>query len=190
MNAELLKSSLNTDKHKLEFPTLEQQQRLAAVLILLVPGVQGPELVFTQRSQELPSHAGQISFPGGSVDDTDNGPIHTALREAEEEIGLYPANVEVLGTLEWYTMPTGFVVLPVVGQLQEIQEFVPEPNEVDDIFTLPLQSLLDPALFQQEFLVRNNIKRNFYSIEINGYYIWGATAHMLRSLALKLGQGS
>lgn len=162
------------------------RQRLAAVLILLIPGKEGPELVFTRRSKELPSHAGQISFPGGSVDADDPDPIFTALRESEEEIGLKRDKVEVLGTLDWYQMPSGFVVLPVVGHLLEAQDFIAEPGEVVDIFTLTVRDLLDTRQFKQDTLVRNNIKRTFYYIDINGYYIWGATAYMLRKLMLTL----
>jgi len=174
------------DHSSLALPALEAEQRLAAVLILLTPGDDGPELIFTKRSQELASHAGQISFPGGTVETTDINPIHTALRESKEEIGLNPQNVEILGTLDWHTLPTGFVVLPVIGHLDQKQDFVAAPEEVDEIFSIPLAALLDTRLYKSDFLSRNGIKRRFYFIEFKEYYIWGATAGMLRSLALKL----
>jgi 8-oxo-dGTP pyrophosphatase MutT (NUDIX family) len=174
------------DHGSLVYPTLKAEQRLAAVLILLTPGEQGPELIFTKRSQELPSHAGQISFPGGTVETTDINPIYTALRESEEEIGLNPNNVEILGTLDWHTLPTGFVVLPVIGHLNQRQEFEAAPEEVDEIFSIPLATLLDKNLYKSDILSRNGIKRRFYFFEFKEYYIWGATAGMLRSLALKL----
>lgn len=187
MIAEFLKQNLVISADIPDFRELELKQRLAAVLILLIPGPAGPELVFTQRSQELPSHAGQISFPGGTVEAADPDPIYTALRESEEEIGLMRDKVEILGTLDWYQMPTGFTVLPVVAQLQEAQDFVAEPGEVVEIFTVALRDLLDISQFKQDSLIRNNIKRTFYYIDINGYYIWGATAYMLRKLMLTLG---
>jgi 8-oxo-dGTP pyrophosphatase MutT (NUDIX family) len=174
------------DHDSIEYPALEAQQRLAAVLILLTPGLDGPELIFTKRSQELSRHAGQISFPGGTVETLDISPIHTALRESEEEIGLKQDNVEVLGTLDWHTLPSGFVVLPVIGSLNQKQDFAAAPEEVDEIFAIPLSTLLDTSLYKSDISSLNGIKRRFYFIEFNEHYIWGATASMLRSLALKL----
>ena len=176
------------DHDSLDYPALEAEQKLAAVLILLTPGADGPELIFTKRSQELSSHAGQISFPGGTVEVADISPIHTALRESEEEIGLKQDNVEILGTLDWHTLPTGFVVLPVIGSLNQKQKFAAAPEEVDEIFSIPLTTLLDISLYESDILSRNGIKRRFYFFEFKGYYIWGATAGMLRSLALKLSE--
>jgi len=190
MIAQLLKQRLGVDPDSQIKPPPADSQRLAAVLILLIPGENGPELVFTRRSKALPSHAGQISFPGGSVDKTDPDPVFTALRESEEEIGLLRDNVEVLGTLDWHNMPSGFTVLPVVAQLLEAQDFVAEPGEVVDIFTLSLEQVLDTERFKQDSLVKKNIKRTFYYIDIEGYYIWGATAAMLRKLVLCLGDGA
>ena len=155
----------------LVYPDLTSEQRHAAVLILLAPGSQGPELVFTRRSEALSSHAGQISFPGGTVEAEDPDPIHTALRESEEEIGLKRENVNILGTL---------------GSLQQSQGFIPAPAEVVEIFSIPLQDLLDIGLYKRDTIIRNGIKREFYFFEFKEYYIWGATAAMLRSLALKI----
>ena len=143
-------------------------------------------MVFTRRSEALSSHAGQISFPGGTVEAEDPDPIHTALRESEEEIGLKRENVNILGTLDWYAMPSGFVVLPVIGSLQQSQGFIPAPAEVVEIFSIPLQDLLDIGLYKRDTIIRNGIKREFYFFEFKEYYIWGATAAMLRSLALKI----
>ncbi|MDG2091576.1 MAG: CoA pyrophosphatase [Gammaproteobacteria bacterium] len=185
MEAEKLKSYL-LDNSDVAYPPLDAEQRLAAVLILLTPGDNGPELIFTRRSKDLSSHAGQISFPGGTIEADDKSPIHTALRESAEEIGLKQDYVEVLGTLEWHTLPSGFVVLPVIGHLNQQQVFKPEPNEVAEIFTIPLQYLLDISLYKQDIYNRNGIKRKFYFFEFKEYYIWGATAGMLRSLAMKL----
>ncbi len=170
----------------IDYPDLQPEQRLAAVLVLLCPGDEGPELVFTRRSEHLPNHAGQISFPGGTIEPGDEGPVHTALRESEEEISLNSTKVEILGTLDWYTMPAKFVVLPVIGQLNQQQEFEAAPDEVAEIFSIPLRTLLDVSLYQSNTLTRNRIKRRFYFFEYKEYYVWGATAGILRSLALKL----
>ena len=185
MKAEKLKSYF-LDYKKIVCPTIEAEQRQAAVLILLVPGDNGTELIFTRRSEGLSSHAGQISFPGGTIDANDKSPIQTALRESEEEIGLNRANVEVLGTLEWHSIPSGFLVLPVIGCLNQEQVFKPEPNEVAEIFTIPLHLLLDTSIYKQDTYNRNGINIKFYFLEFKEYYIWGATAGMLRSLAIKL----
>tara|TARA_R110000772_G_scaffold172303_2_gene284153 strand:- start:221 stop:787 length:567 start_codon:yes stop_codon:yes gene_type:complete len=187
MNAANLKAYLQ-DHLAFVYPELQAEQRHAAVLILLAPGAEGPELIFTRRSKSLSSHAGQISFPGGTVEAADPDPIQTALRESEEEIGLISQNVDILGTLDWYEMPSGFVVLPVVGQLILEQRFVAAPAEVVEIFSIPLQHLLDISLYKRDTMVRNGIKRQFYYFEFKEYYIWGATAAMLRSLALLLAE--
>lgn len=186
MKLEQLKQVLHSTARAHDVPALEQGQRLAAVLMLLAPGRDGHDLVFTRRSKSLSNNAGQISFPGGTLEKQDKDLLQTALRESEEEIGLVTEQVSILGTLDWLSMPSGFVVLPVVGSLQESQEFKAAPDEVTEIFALPLRSLLDNSLYRQDSYTRNNIKRNFYYIDINGYYIWGATAAMLRSLALRL----
>lgn len=185
MDAEKLKPHL-LDHDLTVYPVLEAGQRLAAVLILLSPGNHGPELIFTRRSEELSSHAGQISFPGGTIESSDSSPIHTALRESEEEIGLIRANVDILGTLDWYTIPSGFVVLPVIGHMSQQQEFTAAPEEVAEIFSIPLQTLLDVSIYKSDAIIRNGLERRYYFFEFKEHYIWGATAGMLRSLALKL----
>ena len=185
METEKLKSCL-LDHANVVYPSLKADQRLAAVLILLVPGDNGPELIFTKRSEDLSSHAGQISFPGGTLESKDKSPIHTALRESTEEIGLKRDAVDILGTLDWHSIPSGFVVLPVVGQLAKTQIFTPEPGEVAEIFSIPFHLLLDTTLYKQDSYNRNGIRRDFYFFEFKEYYIWGATANMLRSLALVL----
>ena len=160
------------DHDDLSYPSLEAEQKLAAVLILLSPGDDGPELIFTKRSEDLSSHAGQISFPGGTIEAIDETPVHTALRESEEEIGLNTANVDILGTLDWYTLPSGFIVLPVVAHLKQKQDFTAAPEEVSDIFSIPLQTLLDASLYKSDSIIRNGVKRVFYYFEFNEYYIW------------------
>ncbi len=185
MNTERLKTYL-LERDAISYPTLEAGQRLAAVLILLTPGKNAPELIFTRRSKALSNHAGQISFPGGTVENSDLDPVHTALRESEEEIGLNRAYVDILGTLDWHTLPSGFIVLPVVGHMTHKQEFTAAPEEVTEIFSIPLQILLDVSLYKNNTITRNGVKRLYYFFEFKEYYIWGATAAVLRSLAMKL----
>ena len=160
--------------------------RSSAVLLPLFPGQHGLELILTRRSADLPSHAGQISFPGGSREAGDCSLVHTALRETREEIGLDPAAVEVLGSLEAQHLPSGFCVTPVVGITQTAPRLQPDPAEVAEIFTLPLQRILNMDIYQQGSLMRNGIKREFYFFDYGNYYIWGATANIIRVLALAL----
>ncbi len=188
MYSDLLRKQLDNAELAIKSPRPDTGARLAAVLILLIPGSDGPELILTRRSEGLSSHAGQISFPGGTVETEDPDPIYTALRESSEEIGLKHDNVDILGILHWHSIPSGFLVLPVVAELKEFQEFTAAPAEVAEVFSIPLKTLLDIELYQRDTLLRNGIKREFYFLEFKEYYIWGATAKMLRSLALKLSE--
>lgn len=157
----------------------------AAVLVLVLPGEMGPEIVLTRRSDELPRHAGQICLPGGRRHREENL-LLTALREAEEEIGLAPEGVEVLGPLPIYHLPSGWCVTPVVAICERPSVLRPCPREVEEIFTIPLERILDPGLYLRGSRTINNIKRDFYYFDFNGYYVWGATAAILQSLGTAL----
>jgi 8-oxo-dGTP pyrophosphatase MutT (NUDIX family) len=171
--------SLDTD-HNLE--TFKTNHKLAAVLILVYQGCSEPEIILTRRSAFLPIHAGQISFPGGNVSTKDKSPVETALREAEEEIALIRELVEILGILDTTVIPSGFAVAPVLGVVDELPTLQPNPREVDEIFSLPLSLACDLNRYRTDFLVRDGKKRKFYVLDYEGYYIWGATAKMLRTL--------
>lgn len=163
-----------------------QEHRLAAVLMLAFPGADGLELVMTRRSGHLPNHAGQISFPGGKVEQSDPDPVYTALREAQEEIALDTETVEILGSLEVTTLPSGFAVAPVLGIAESRPLLTPNPEEVEEIFTLPLALACDLRRYGLDAMVRDGVRREFHYLQYGEYYIWGATARMLRSLALFL----
>jgi 8-oxo-dGTP pyrophosphatase MutT (NUDIX family) len=162
----------------------------AAVLVPIVNQPGGLTLLFTQRTAHLHDHAGQISFPGGRVDEGDEHRIGTALREAREETGLDPARVEIIGRLPDYDIPTGFRVTPVVGWIEPPFELHPDPFEVADVFEVPLQFFLDPANHQRHSDVRNGRTRYYYSMPYGERNIWGATAGMLHSLYQILTAGS
>ena len=164
--------------------TYDTQYQPASVLILLVVREHGINVVLTQRSIHLHHHAGQISFPGGRVDVEDTSPTHTALREAQEEIGLDSKKVDVLGMLPLYFTGTGFVVTPVVAMMSSQVDFTPEANEVEVIFEVPLAFLMDPRNHQRRTLHVPQLvePRLFYAIPYQEYFIWGATAGMLRNL--------
>ncbi|MGV7210400.1 CoA pyrophosphatase [Oxalobacteraceae bacterium A2-2] len=156
----------------------------AAVLIPLVARPEGLAVLLTQRTADLSSHPGQISFPGGRAEESDDGPVDTALRETEEEIGLARARVEILGTLPDYLTGTGYLVTPVVGLVAPPFELVAEPGEVAEVFEVPLSFLMDGQnhLRQSFILPASGVRRRFYAMPYGRYYIWGVTAGILRNL--------
>jgi 8-oxo-dGTP pyrophosphatase MutT (NUDIX family) len=158
----------------------------AAVLVPLILRPDGVQVMLTQRTAHLTDHAGQISFPGGRAEPEDKDSIATALREAQEEVGLPPERVRVLGRLDNYVTSTGYEVAPVVGLIQPPFPVTPDPNEVAEVFEVPLAFLVDPRNHEQhsrEFQAR---KRQFYVLPYQDRYIWGATAGMLVNLATLL----
>lgn len=157
--------------------------RPAGVLVAFAETAAGPMLYLTKRSSHLRNHPGQIAFPGGKVDPTDAGPVAAALREAQEEIGLNPTNVEVLGTLDTHETVTGFMVTPVVARLHTPFVPVAEAGEVAEVFTVPLSHVADPANYRIEGRRWLGQRRHYYAVPYGPYYIWGATARMLRVLA-------
>ena len=154
----------------------------AAVLIPLVLKKDGLWVLLTQRTNHLRDHAGQISFPGGRMDPGDDGPEDTALRESQEEIGLDPSRVEIIGRLPEYLTVSGYSVTPVVGLVEAQAEYVLDPFEVADVFEVPLEFLLDPANHQVRLWQSEQGGRRFYSMPYENRFIWGATAGMLRNL--------
>ncbi len=162
----------------------EQQRprRTAAVLVAILDG-ETPQLVLTKRAQHLNQHAGQVAFPGGSVDESDQSGVRTALREAEEEIGLDPSRAEVLGFLDRIDTVSDFRVLPVVALIPAGTVFVPDHNEVESVFTLPLERALDLAAWAPTRIHRRGATRTIHSMRWDGHVIWGVTAGILRNLA-------
>jgi len=154
----------------------------AAVLVPIIAHPEGLTVLFTRRTLHLKAHSGQVSFPGGRAEPDDPTPEHTALREAEEEIGLARERVEVLARLSEYLTRTGFRVTPVIGLIQPPLELVPDAREVDEIFEVPLAFLLDPANHRRASREINGRSVGYYEIEHEGRVIWGATAGMLVNL--------
>ena len=154
----------------------------AAVLIPLLLKEDGLSVLLTQRTNHLRDHAGQISFPGGRMDSEDQSPNDTALRESQEEIGLDPERVEIIGHLPEYLTVSGFSVTPVIGLVKPQAEYVLDTFEVADIFEVPLRFLLDPANHQVRLWESEQGGRRFYSMPYENRFIWGATAGMLRNL--------
>jgi 8-oxo-dGTP pyrophosphatase MutT (NUDIX family) len=155
--------------------------RPAGVLAAIMEAPDGLRLILTKRSSRLKHHPGQIAFPGGKQDEGDTDVMVAALREAHEEIGLPPSHVEVLGTLPAHETVTGFLVTPIIGHVRRPFEIRPEPGEVAEVFTVPLAHVLDARNFVIEGRRWRGQRRSYFAVPYGPYYIWGATARMLRA---------
>lgn len=156
--------------------------RDAAVLVPLVARPDGVTVILTQRTDHLPDHPGQISFPGGRIEDVDADALAAALRETEEEIGLDRGRIEVVGRLDDYIVRTGYLVAPYVGIVWPPFDLRPDPVEVQDVFEVPLSFVLDVANHRRGSRIHEGVERHFYVLPYEERYIWGATAGMLVNL--------
>lgn len=163
--------------------------RPAGVLVPVIETPGGFRVVLTKRSSALRHHPGQIAFPGGKVDPNDADETAAALREAREEIGLHPDNVEVLGKLPGHETVTGFAMTPILARIKAPFDPVPEPGEVAEVFSVPLSHVSDPANFAVESRRWRGQRRYYYAVPYGPYYIWGATARILRGLAGRMSAG-
>ena len=168
----------------LEKKFMDREPAHASVLLAIVMREQ-PMVLLTERTAHLSTHSGQVAFPGGRADPEDPTPADTALREAQEEVGLAPEFVEVLGNLATYVTGSSFIITPVVALVKPDCVLTPNPYEVADIFEVPLAFLLDPANHRRHVFDRDGVHREWFSMPYqNGaknHFIWGATAGMLRN---------
>lgn len=162
--------------------------RPAAVLVGLTLRDTGWHVIMTERAAHLAHHAGQISFPGGKVEEDDLSLTATALREAEEEIALAAERVDVIGGLAQVTSPVGFVVQPVVGIIAAGTALAACPNEVAKILVLPLEELVSRNRHRRESYLREGQRRNVWVIDHEDHYIWGLSAAILVDLATRIGK--
>lgn len=167
-------------------PPPGRKLRDAGVLVALQPVGGELHVILTKRSSGLKHHPGQIAFPGGKRDDGDADVTAAALREAEEEIGLPRTNVALLGALPVHETVTSFRVTPVLGRVVDRFEPRPEAGEVDEVFTVPLSHVTDPARFSVQSRRWRGRRRYYYTVPFGPYYIWGATARILRGLAERM----
>lgn len=156
--------------------------RPAAVLVPVVDHPEEPTVLLTQRAQHLPDHAGQVSFPGGKIDKTDASPLASALREAEEEIGLDRSFVEPIGYLDLYMTTLGYRIVPVIARVKPGFALTLNESEVDAVFEVPLSFLMDQNNIQRHARDWQGMTRHYYAITFGERYIWGVTAGILRNL--------
>jgi 8-oxo-dGTP pyrophosphatase MutT (NUDIX family) len=160
--------------------------RPAGVLVAVGQHEGRPQVLLTRRSSALKHHPGQVAFPGGKQDEGDCDLEATALREAHEEVRLPPDLPQILGRLPTHETVTGFLVTPVLALLPDRFTAVPEAGEVDEVFWVPLEHLADPGRYQVQRRRWRGAWRRYYAVPYGPYYIWGATARMLRGLAERL----
>lgn len=165
---------------------LARPLRQAAVMVPLIDYPDGPALLLTRRTEALRQHAGQISFPGGALEEQDEGPVAAAFRETREETGMDTGDVEILGFLDTYLTITSFAITPVVTRIPPGKALRPDPGEVAELFEVPLDFVLDASNVRQHVGRRGELKVRYYSIPYEDKNIWGATAGMLVNLSSKL----
>lgn len=154
--------------------------RDAAVLIAIVRRREDLSVLYTERSPDLRAHSGQIAFPGGKIDPEDSGPDAAALREANEEVALDPADARVLGYLPAYYTGTNYLITPVVAEVVPRADFVPNPSEVKTIFEVPLPRLMRNESFETLTVRRKDVEHSTWKITHGGLMIWGITANLTR----------
>jgi len=166
-------------------PRFTQRAPVPASVLVPIVAHARPTVLLTQRTSHLANHSGQIAFPGGKVDDTDADTIAAALREAEEEVGLTPDFIQVLGTLPIYTTGSAFIITPVVALVRPGFTLAPNEGEVADVFEVPLDFLMNPAHHRRHSLMAEGLRRDWFSMPYQDAdmerFIWGATAGMLRN---------
>ena len=182
------------------FPTLSQilserdrhtviRPGQAAVLVPIIDDGKGLRLLLTRRTDTVRSHKGQVAFPGGFVEPTDEDVIQAALREAHEEVALPPAHVEVLGLLdEFPTVTDKVAVTPVVGRVGQLPPLVPQPDEVARIFTVPIEALKDPTGWRKEMVTKNGVTWPLYFFDWDGEILWGLSAYITLHLLDLIGE--
>ncbi len=160
-------------------PNDSAQHKADAAVLMAMTREDIPRLILTQRAAHLKSHAGEVAFPGGKCDKTDSSLIYTALREAQEEIALNPQDVEVVGELGIFTSRVGIKVKPIIGLLEDIPQLTPSPDEIDSIFTVPLDVFLQQKPNYQHKIKYMGLSIPVPSFNYQGYVIWGLTGFMI-----------
>ena len=172
-------------KNESQHITIEGFQR-AGVLVPIIQTAKGPQLLMTKRTEQVETHKGQISFPGGMNDSVDKDIVDTALREAHEEVGIPNSSIEAIGLLDDLPTPTGFVITPVVGIIEDLPPLIPSRNEVAKILQVPLEFFLDAKNARTELREWRGKHHEIWFYHFGENVIWGATANITRTLLKKL----
>lgn len=176
------RSDFDLNVERDEASILQEPVRPAAVLVPIVLHDNAASVLLTKRTEHLAKHAGQVSFPGGSVDETDENAVAAALREAEEEIGLTSDYVNVIGSLDQYRTGTGFEITPIVATVRPGFDLSLQKEEVAEAFEVPFDFILNRQNHQRQSAVWRGRRRHYYAMPYGDYFIWGATAAMLVNL--------
>ena len=168
-----------------DLPELTNDAGVPAAVLIAITERADPGIILTVRREHMRTHAGQVAFPGGRIDEGEDA-IAAALREADEELGLPPAVVDIVGAVEEYRTVTGYVVTPVIGVVPPDLPLYPHEHEVADWFEAPFAHLLDPANQHRKSALFQDRERHYYEIMWNGRRIWGATAAMIVNLSRRL----
>ena len=185
LTAALARTGRDTSDYDLNTGLPQPQGRVlraAAVLIGLQNGPDGARLILTKRASHLKHHPGQIALPGGKVESGESA-VTTALREAHEEISLPPEQVRILGTLDPHETVTSFSVTPVLAVIDPSYQPIRQEDEVEEVFSVPFAHVADPANFRIESRIWGGVRRRYFIVPFGPYYIWGATARILKALA-------
>ena len=185
-NALSREGSASTDFDLNKDIILPEDRKLTAAAVLVAFRAGTGNLVLTKRSARLKHHPGQIAFAGGKQDSQDANPSAAALREANEEIGLDPTQVQVIGALPSHETVTGYAITPVLAVVHGDFIPVPEAGEVSEVFEVPFTHVINPAAFSVQGRHWNGHRRYYYTLPYGPYYIWGATARILRALAERM----
>lgn len=189
LKAALARKGRDTSDYDLNPGTLLPAGRVlrpAAVLIGFQPGADGLRLILTKRASHLKHHPGQIAFPGGKQDAADAGPVGAALREAREEIGLAAGQANILGVMQPHETVTSFSVTPVLAAIDPDFTPIRQEDEVEEVFSVPFAHIADPKNYRVENRLWRGVRRHYFTVPYGPYYIWGATARMLKALADRL----
>lgn len=168
-----------------DFDGSADQSSIPAAVLVAITDCPTPGMILTVRREHMRTHAGQVAFPGGKIDDGEDA-VTAALREANEELGLDPANVTIIGALDPYRTITGYDIVPVLGVIPPGLALEPHEHEVADWFEVPLDFVLDPARHHRRTALFRGRDRHYYEINWNDRKIWGATAAMIVNLSLRL----
>lgn len=186
---ELVRAALNSG-HKFETedeaPLTDPQKLTKAAVLIAITNQKEPRIILTQRPQWLRSHAGQVAFPGGKMDQDDRDICHTALREAHEELAIEDQHVDIIATCSEYCTGSGYRITPIVAVVPDDIQIRPSPDEVDSWFSAPISFLFDPNNLQKKSAIWNGKERSYYDMQWHDYRIWGVTAGIIANIARKV----